>query len=178
MTYKCDSPDSFELLARGFNEGELIMSSAAKASVLDCSDRTRSMSRQRLAALFQSYGIDCTPRLGRPRSAPAPSSVETLIQMHFVNCLYEATRMWILMQHRVFPVTTTMVERVYHNHNLWQYRVELPGELEPCCRHEADQVNLIWHTDLHQFSGDRSSLLVFFDDASRLLVGAEFLKDE
>jgi hypothetical protein len=82
------------------------------------------------------------------------------------------------MQYSAFPVTTTMVKRVYEKYDLWQYRVELSGEPERHCRYEADQVNLIWHADLHQFSRDHRWLVTFLDDVPCLLVGAEFLKDK
>jgi transposase InsO family protein len=48
------------------------------------------------------------------------------------------------------------------------------------CRYEAEQADLIWHTDLHDHGvdGERRKLIAFIDDASRLIHGFRFLPDK
>jgi hypothetical protein len=49
------------------------------------------------------------------------------------------------------PVNVTDVEKTVQGYNFWAG--EWKPKLKPPqrCRYEADDVNLIWHTDLHYF---------------------------
>jgi hypothetical protein len=69
-----------------------------------------------------------------------------------------------------------MVQHAYETLSLWQYRLE-ELDVEPVrCRYEACQANLIWHTDLHQaHDGTRGYYIAFLDDASRRIMGLEYL---
>jgi hypothetical protein len=49
-----------------------------------------------------------------------------------------------------------------------------------CCHDVGEQANLLWHTDLHDHGQpeNRSNLIAFMDDASRLIVGFSFLPNK
>jgi transposase InsO family protein len=89
--------------------------------------------------------------------------------------------MWMLLQDEEywpgFNVTSTMVEQVYSECGFWLWQL---ADQEETIRppYEAAEVNLIWHTDLHQYSVTKEWMIAFIDDSSRRLMGWDFVADK
>jgi transposase InsO family protein len=171
-----------QALADQIAEGTLTLS-AASGQVLDSSGQPRTISHQALTNALRRFGMN-SPQLsrGRPVHSVPPTVIER-IRRRFERFPVGVTRMFPSLQDCSvrtglgLRVTRRMVEHAYDELEFWRYHLEPAKEEPERCRYEACQVNLIWHTDLHQ-PHDRSPgyYIAFLDDASRRIMGIEFLE--
>lgn len=175
------SIECLTMLADEVRRGEQTLSSAAQ-EVISEDSTPKPITRQWLTTIFQDLGLDYgTSKPGRPPMHCASPDLDDVLMREYRRYQLGAYRMWMRLQHMTHilgPVTTTMVGRVYMAHNLWAFHRD-PREVEvPRCRYEAGQVNLIWHTDLHQYSKTKEWLMAVIDDASRRIMGWGFVPDK
>ena len=73
-------------------------------------------------------------------------------------------------------VSHRMVYNTFKENNLLKYTKPLNPSPIQRCRYEADYVDLIWHTDLHNFNDQY--LIAFIDDYSRFIVHYELIPNK
>ena len=70
-------------------------------------------------------------------------------------------------------ITHSMVYKTFLKHKILKFTKSPEKPLKVRCRYEANNPNLIWHTDLHNFDGQY--LIAFIDDYSRVVVHYEVI---
>ena len=70
-------------------------------------------------------------------------------------------------------ITHNMVYKTLKSNSLLKYTKPPKGPQKVRCRYEANNPDLIWHTDLHHFAGQY--LIAFIDDYSRYVVHHELI---
>ncbi|KAH0791079.1 Integrase core domain containing protein [Histomonas meleagridis] len=70
-------------------------------------------------------------------------------------------------------ITHNMVYKTLKSNSLMKYTKPNQVPQKQRCRYEADNPDLIWHTDLHHFDGQY--LIAFIDDYSRYVVHHELI---
>ena len=70
-------------------------------------------------------------------------------------------------------ITHNMVYKTLRSNSLLKYNKPNKVPQKQRCRYEADNPDLIWHTDLHNFGGQY--LIAFIDDYSRYIVHHELI---
>lgn len=73
-------------------------------------------------------------------------------------------------------ITHSMVYNVFKENELLKYSNPVVEEKKYRCRYEANNPDLIWHTDLHHFDGQY--LIAFIDDHSRYVVHCELIPNK
>jgi transposase InsO family protein len=173
--------DHLRQLAAQIGSKEITVSNAC-TQVLDSMGQPRSVARSTLIDAFRRYKIDL-PAVSRRR--PTTSISQVLLDAildHFHRFPIGATRMVMSLQDSssralLGKVTYTMIQHAYDTLGLWQYRLDESDLENVRCRYEACQANLIWHTDLHQpHDGSDGYYIAFLDDASRRIMGLEYLE--
>lgn len=171
-----------QFLAAEITLGHFTMDAAA-TKVRDSRGNPRPVAHSTLREAFKRFGIEfpvfCR---GRPH-LELPGEVLELVQERFSFYPRGASKMLFALQapevhaQLGYKVTATMVQYAYELLQLWRYHLsDVPEEIARC-HYCACQVNLIWHTDLHQ-PKDHSGgyYIAFIDDASRKCLYAEFFE--
>jgi hypothetical protein len=74
-------------------------------------------------------------------------------------------------------ISTTDVEKVFQQCNLWAGERKPKVKLPNWCQYEANCTNLIWHTDLQYFHHDGWTI-AWIDDRSRMCLGFKFSPEQ
>jgi transposase InsO family protein len=124
----------------------------------------------------QEEGIEVTANRGRPRIAVKEGLEEFVCSK---GGRYGAMKMYELALSNDFDASREDIYKRYAKHDLFKFQGERKTK-EVRCRYEACQRDLIWHTDLHEvdISGVRMYIIAFLDDASRLIVGWNWMESK
>jgi transposase InsO family protein len=113
-----------------------------------------------------------------------PPDLEDLVQREFASFPMGLVRMHAYLRRKVFTdqlgykATKTLLLKVYKKFKLFRFHRESPVLHPLRCRYVAQQVNLIWHTDLHLYKRLGQWVMAFLDDASRKIIASSFLEDK
>ena len=130
---------------------------------------------------IEKLGLSIDFRRGR-KTKPIHEQVKNIIlNSHFATKMgstktYERIVAQSIYDKVMKTVSHRMVYNTFKENNLLKYTKPLNPSPIQRCRYEADYVDLIWHTDLHNFNDQY--LIAFIDDYSRYIVHYELIPNK
>jgi transposase InsO family protein len=171
--------ERLQLLAQRVQLGALSMEDAA-AQVIDDDGNMMPMSRRTLVRYWMANDIEVNVPVGR-KQKPVPDDVREKVLEIWNEGHQGICAMAELMKKPEFSmlprVSKRTITKIFEGAGIVQYRRERP-EKQYRCKYVAEQVDLIWHTDIHFYGEGNAPLIAFMDDASRQIVKWSWLDDK
>jgi transposase InsO family protein len=132
-------------------------------------------SRRSLMRFCQIENININRRRGRKPQAITEEQIDLVLGQrgHMRKGL---AKVFEELRNANHGIPKHIIGKIYEEMGLFKFRTERAKQER--CQYEAEQRDLIWHTDLHEIQitdEGRKYLIALIDDASRLIVGWKLL---